>query len=482
MPQKLSRTQIIMMAVFLAAALYFGFRVLSNKDDGKLHASGTIEAVEVNVSPETSGKVNEVLIEEGQVAKTGDPLLNLDDSLLIAQRIVAAANLDAAKAGAQTAQDALNTAKSQYQIALETALAQDQKTRVQDWFSKDPNQFEQPDWYFSRTEQIKIAQEQVDIALKAWEKAKSNLENVDLSVEKSDFLKAEQRLLNARLAYETAKNVDSLAQNSADTNAPVGRYNSTHCGTNDGYQVDNKRLTNFIYGCRGDEHLSQVSGDLYDTAEQELGDAQKAYDALLNTQAADEILQVRAEVSIFQERYYASLDGLRKLQTGDQSTAVTAAQGSLSQAEAAEEQAQKSVKQAQANLDLLDAQMKKLTIYAPMDGIVLTRNVEPGEFVQPGAAAITMANLNELTITVYIPEDRYGEVVLGQEVTVSVDSFPGETFKATVTYISDQAEFTPRNVQTVSGRSATVYAVKLKVSDPNGKLKLGMPADVVFTK
>jgi HlyD family secretion protein len=93
-----------------------------------------------------------------------------------------------------------------------------------------------------------------------------------------------------------------------------------------------------------------------------------------------------------------------------------------------------------------------------------------------------MANLKELTITVYVPEDRYGEISLGQEVTVTVDSFPHQTFKATVSFISDQAEFTPRNVQTVEGRSATVYAVKLKVSDPEGKLKIGMPADVVFTK
>ncbi|HSA99275.1 MAG TPA: efflux RND transporter periplasmic adaptor subunit, partial [Anaerolineales bacterium] len=125
-------------------------------------------------------------------------------------------------------------------------------------------------------------------------------------------------------------------------------------------------------------------------------------------------------------------------------------------------------------------QMSKLTVYAPMDGVILTRNVEPGEFVQPGASAITMANLNELTITVYVPEDRYGEISLGQKATVTVDSFSNETFHATVSFIADQAEFTPRNVQTVEGRSATVYAVKLKVSDPEGKLKLGMPADVIF--
>jgi multidrug resistance efflux pump len=414
--------------------------------------------------------------------KTNDPLLHLDPSLLTAQRAVASANLEAAKAGAQTAQSALNTAKSQYQISLEAALAQDKKTRIQDWFSKDPNTFEQPDWYFSRTEQLKAAQDQVDIALKALEDARGNLENVSTSVEKSDFLKAEKRLLDARLAYLTAKDVNNLAQNSADANAPVGKYNSTHCGTNKGYRVDNQRLTNLVYGCRGDDHLSDVGDNLFNAAEKELDEAQKTYDELLDTQAADDVLQMRAEVSVAQERYYAALDYLRKFQTGEQSTAVLAAQGALSQVQAAADQAQKTIEQAQANLDFIDTQIAKLDIFAVMDGVILTRNVEPGEFVQPGAVALTMADLTDLTITVYVPEDRYGQVSLGQTAEVRVDSFPDLTFTATVIHIADQAEFTPRNVQTVEGRSSTFYAIKLKVADPEGKLKIGMPADVVFGK
>jgi HlyD family secretion protein len=115
-----------------------------------------------------------------------------------------------------------------------------------------------------------------------------------------------------------------------------------------------------------------------------------------------------------------------------------------------------------------------------MVGVILVRNVEPGEFVQPGAVALTMANLSELTITVYVPEDQYGKISLGQQATVTVDSFPGESFTAEVIHIASQAEFTPRNVQTVEGRSSTVYAIKLKVIDTEGKLKIGMPADVVF--
>jgi len=472
--------RIALAVIVISTLIYVAFRTINDSGNGDLTASGSIEGTIVNVSPELAGKVLKVDVEEGSLVKMNDSLLSLDPSLLTAQQAVAAANLDAAKAGALTAQSALNTADSQYQIALEAALAQDKKTRVQDWFSKDPNQFEQPDWYFSREEQLKAVQGQVEVALKALVEARANLENVNVSVEQSNFLKVEKRLLDARLAYQMAKDVNDLAQNSADANAPVGKYNSTHCGTNDGYVVDNKKLTNRIYTCTGDDQLSAVGTTLFDAAEKELDDAQNAYDELLNTQAAADVLQMRAEVSVAQERYYAALDYLRKFQTGEQSTAVLAAQGALSQAQAAADQSQRTIEQAQANLDLTNAQIEKLVIFAPIDSVILTRNVEPGEFVQPGAVALTIADLTNLTITVYVPEDRYGQVSLGQAAEVRVDSFPDLTFTATVIHMADQAEFTPRNVQTAEGRSSTFYAIKLKVENLDGKLKIGMPADVVF--
>jgi len=144
------------------------------------------------------------------------------------------------------------------------------------------------------------------------------------------------------------------------------------------------------------------------------------------------------------------------------------------------QQARIAVQLAQANLDLLDDQIAKTTVVAPVDGVVITRNAEPGSVVNVGAALLTLARLDELTITVYVPEDRVGEVSLGQTADVSVDSFPGVVFKAAVSYISDQAEFTPRNVETVSGRKNTVFAIKLRLNDTSEKLKPGMPADVTF--
>jgi HlyD family secretion protein len=144
------------------------------------------------------------------------------------------------------------------------------------------------------------------------------------------------------------------------------------------------------------------------------------------------------------------------------------------------QQARIAVQLAQANLNLLDDQIKKMTVTSLVNGMVMTRNAEPGSVVNAGAVMLTIGRLDELTITVYVPEDRIGEVILGQTASVSVDSFPGVVFNGVVSYISDQAEFTPRNVETVSGRKNTVFAVKLSLSDTSGKLKPGMPADVVF--
>jgi multidrug resistance efflux pump len=128
----------------------------------------------------------------------------------------------------------------------------------------------------------------------------------------------------------------------------------------------------------------------------------------------------------------------------------------------------------------IDSQVAQLTVTSPIDGVVLSRAVEPGEYAAPGGALLVVGSLSSLTITVYVPEDRYGELRLGQTAQVSVDSFPAETFVATVDHIADQAEFTPRNVQTAEGRRSTVFAIRLSIANADGRLKPGMPADVRF--
>ena len=160
--------------------------------------------------------------------------------------------------------------------------------------------------------------------------------------------------------------------------------------------------------------------------------------------------------------------------------AVEQAHTGIAQAKAKLEQAQSAVIQAEAALDSIDVQLKKLVVHAPSSGVLLARGIEPGEVVAAGASVMTIGLLEDLNITVYVPEDLYGAIKLGQQAKVSVNSFPGRAFTAKITNISDKAEYTPRNVQTVEGRKTTVFAVRLSIANPDLALKIGMPADVTF--
>jgi len=144
-------------------------------------------------------------------------------------------------------------------------------------------------------------------------------------------------------------------------------------------------------------------------------------------------------------------------------------------------QAEAGLGQAKQALNMAQLQLDRTTITSPVDGVVLTRNIEVGDLAVAGGTVMRVANLDTLDLVVYLPEDQYGQVNIGDEVYITVDSFAGKTFEGTIVRISDEAEFTPKNVQTESGRKSTVYAVKIQVPNPDHKLKPGMPADVEFS-
>ncbi|MEK7377230.1 MAG: efflux RND transporter periplasmic adaptor subunit [Candidatus Margulisiibacteriota bacterium] len=103
--------------------------------------------------------------------------------------------------------------------------------------------------------------------------------------------------------------------------------------------------------------------------------------------------------------------------------------------------------------------------------------VEEGELVAIGSTIMTVADLRSLELKVYIPERRIGKINLGQATNITVDSFPGQNFEGKVKYISNKAEFTPKNIQTKEERVNQVFEVKIKIPNPDMKLKPGMPAD-----
>jgi HlyD family secretion protein len=117
-------------------------------------------------------------------------------------------------------------------------------------------------------------------------------------------------------------------------------------------------------------------------------------------------------------------------------------------------------------------------LYAPITGIVFRKNVELGEIVQPGAAIFVVGDLERPWVKVYVKDDKLSLVKLGQKARITVDTYKDRYYEGTVTFISSDAEFTPKNVQTQEERVKLVFGVKVTVKNRNQELKPGMPADV----
>jgi HlyD family secretion protein len=133
-----------------------------------------------------------------------------------------------------------------------------------------------------------------------------------------------------------------------------------------------------------------------------------------------------------------------------------------------------------ASLRTAELKLKDSVMYAPLRGVVLRKDVEAGETVGTGTILFTIGDLETPWVKVYVKEDELGSVKLGQKADVMVDSFPDKRYEGVVVYISSDAEFTPKNVQTKEERVKLVFGVKINVKNQNDELKPGMPADVVI--
>jgi HlyD family secretion protein len=139
------------------------------------------------------------------------------------------------------------------------------------------------------------------------------------------------------------------------------------------------------------------------------------------------------------------------------------------------------VAQAEAAVAQIDAAISNTVVTVPFPGIVTLRHREPGETVSPGLPVLTVMDPEDRWVRIYVREDRIGAVSLGQLATISSDTYPDRSYEGEVVFIANEAEFTPRNVQTTDERVKLVYAVKVRITgDPSHDLKPGIPADVVL--
>jgi HlyD family secretion protein len=173
-----------------------------------------------------------------------------------------------------------------------------------------------------------------------------------------------------------------------------------------------------------------------------------------------------------------SSQAVAQAQLDEAETALALAQQQVTAAETAFDALRVQERQIGLQLASLQRQIGECRVLAPRDGTVLTTYLEAGEVAAPGQGILRIADLSGLFVRVYVPAAGVGRVRLGGEARVRVDAYPGRVFEGRVVHIAEEAEFTPKNVQTAEARAELVYAVKVHLANPEGLLKIGLPADV----
>ena len=133
--------------------------------------------------------------------------------------------------------------------------------------------------------------------------------------------------------------------------------------------------------------------------------------------------------------------------------------------------------EAGANLGLSQVNLGYTILRAPFAGVVTVRQAELGEVVSPGSPVITLSDLDHIWLRAYVAETDLGRIHWGQEATITTDTYPGKQYHGRISFISPDAEFTPKSVQTYKERVTLVYRIKIDIDNPNHELKPGMPAD-----
>ena len=380
-------------------------------EDGAITASGFIEGEEILVASEVSGRVAEITVSEGDPVEPGQPLVVLDDALLLTERseaaaavAAAAANLARVEAGPRPAElAAVRAARLQAEAEQEGAL----------------NALENAQQAVENPQELnaQIVEAETQVAL-----AEQDLEMAEADLNETEILYSVYAEQGGDVERTWSLQLDAAR---AAMDAAQARLEGA------------QRYLNTLYATRQNP-LTQIA-DLH----RRETEAAMAEAAVAEAQAVVE-----------------------ELEAGPTSEEIAVPQAQLHQAEAA--------------LALIDARLGQLRLTSPMTGSVSSRSIHEGETASAGSTLLTLVNLDQVTLVIYIPENLIGRLQVGQPVEVSVDSFPSRVFVGQVTTIAREAEFTPRNVQTQEERVNLVFAVQVVIPNPNHLLKPGMPADAVI--
>lgn len=453
---------------------------LGSGDEGQaLSASGFIEAEEATVAAELGGRILALHADEGDEVQAGQVLVELDTALLLAQIEQAEADLAAAEAALAKIQAGVRPQTLAHaEAVLAQARAAEEAGRVA-WedaqaLCDNPQQIELA--LLAARAQLGVLDLQTQQAQALANAAQAGRNLADTAVEVlSDFEPFDQWVLVG--SYEIAALPIDLPPGPGDGEYRYHRYRVVvHGGTAELWYLAPIRLPGDALTTARYEQATAT----YQSWQAWTGLAQaqaaregvSAYAQQLEAQAASPLaLQARANTAESQYRVAGAAVTVAEAQVTGMHIGATPEQIAAAQSQ---------VDLARAALDTLRSQLIRFELQAPIGGLVLARPAHVGEVAGPGVPLLTVADLDRLTLTVYVPEGDLGRVTLDQTALVTVDAYPGRTFEGRITYIAAEAEFTPKNVQTEEDRVNMVFAVKITLPNPDRALKPGMPADAVL--
>jgi len=353
---------ILVVAALVALAVYTSGML---HRDASLHGSGTVEARNIRVGSKIGGRIDKVLVREGDPVEAGQVLITFDEKEL-------AASLGQSRAAAEKSQRGY------------------------------------------RPEEIAEARAAAAQAKAEFDQRKNGYRQEDISAAQADLDRANADELRARL---DAQRYDALAEKDL-----VSKQQRDTADAN--WKMALAQQSNF---------------------QQKLDQLHRGYRA--------------EEIAAAEAHYLQTKATLEKLENGNRVEDVSAAKAALAYDE---------------------ARFRERQVLAPAAASIEVLDVRPGDLIAPNTPVATLLERDQIYVRIYIPETQIGRVHLGQKAQIRVDSFPNQVFNGAVEQINQQAEFLPRNVQTVEERAHQVFGVKVRIDDTSHQVRAGMAADVAL--
>ncbi|MBE9228226.1 efflux RND transporter periplasmic adaptor subunit [Phormidium sp. LEGE 05292] len=398
---------------------FFSWNYFSRPQKEGLELSGRIEGYPTDIGAKVGGKISLVTVREGDRVNQGDVIVRLDDAEIQAQLRGAAAKITAAEQQKQQVLSHIEVINSQIQEA-----------------------------------QLNMQQAMGDAKGRIFQ-AESNLAAAQAQVSQAEAIvnQAKAEVIRAQTQVDQAKSQLKLARMNRDRYAQLYKEGA-------------------------------FSKQVFDEAQTKFETAQATYEnavAGLDTSQAT-LASRKAAVDAAKRQVNAAQGGLLQAQTTSinpdiRNAQVNALRRQLNVDKAQLAAAEAEVKNAQATQQEIQAQMSYLNVVSPISGVVITRSVEPGEVIATGKTLLTVLNPDSVYLRGFVPEGKIGQVRVGQNAKVFLDSAPKQPLNAHVAAIDTQASFTPENIYFKDDQVKQVFGVKLALDNPQGFAKPGMPAD-----